>query len=293
MNYSEFFKKISPFRPINIHFNFYLPILIIFFSVNLMAQGDLVIFPRRAVFEGNQRMLELNLANTGQDTARYVISFVQIRMKENGEFENITQPDSGQRFADSFIRFFPRTVILAPNEAQLLKLQLIRTNLLEPGEYRSHLYFRSIPEQKPLALMDKDSVKDSTAISVSLVPIFGITIPVIIRVGESTTKVTLSDLTFEMINDTIPTVKMIINRTGNMSVYGDIKVEYISPQGRVTQVGVVQGVAVYTPNLKRSITTRLKNLSSIDYRHGKLQIVYTAQREDKNAEYAEAELQMK
>lgn len=293
MNNSEFIKKISSFRPINIRFNFYLPILIIFFSMNLMAQGDLVIFPRRAVFEGNQRMLELNLANTGQDTARYVISFVQIRMKEDGGFENITQPDSGQRFADSFIRFFPRTVTLGPNEAQLLKLQLIRTNLLERGEYRSHLYFRSIPEQKPLALMSKDSVKDSTAISVSMIPIFGITIPVIIRVGESTTKVGLSDLTFKMINDTIPTVKMIINRTGNMSVYGDVKVEYISPQGRVTQVGTIQGVAVYTPNLNRICVIRLINIPSIDYRHGKLRIVYSAQREDKNAEYAEAELQMK
>jgi hypothetical protein len=297
MNNTESFSKHST-NKIEVHFISILLTLIIFvitLSSNLLAQGDLLIFPKRVVFEGNQRMHELNLANTGQDTARYVISFVQIRMKENGEFENITQPDSGQQFADSYLRFFPRTVTLAPNESQLLKIQLIKTNLLKPGEYRSHLYFRSEPDNKPLALTDKDSNKDSTAISVHLVPIFGITIPVIIRVGESTTNVNLSDITFEMINDSTPSVKMVINRTGNMSVYGDIKVEYISPQPleRVTQVGIVQGIAVYTPNQKRNCIIRLINSPSIDYRHGKLLIVYTAQREDRNTEIAKAELQMR
>jgi len=58
-------------------------------STNLMAQGNLMIFPRRVVFEGSKRSQTLNLANTGMETARYNISFVQYRMKENGAFEEI------------------------------------------------------------------------------------------------------------------------------------------------------------------------------------------------------------
>src|SRR4051794_39184135 len=92
------------------------------------AQGNLLITPRRVLFEGNKRSEELNLANVGQDTATYVISFIQIRMKEDGSFENITVPDSGQNFADKNLRFFPRTVKLGPNEAQTLKVQLLRPN---------------------------------------------------------------------------------------------------------------------------------------------------------------------
>ena len=50
---------------------------------------------------------------------------------------------------------------------------------MSPGEYRSHLYFRAIPAEKPLG--EKEVLKDTTSISIKLVPVFGITVPVIIR----------------------------------------------------------------------------------------------------------------
>jgi len=77
-----------------------------------LAQGNLLITPRRVVFEGNKRTQELNLANTGQDSAKYNVSMIQYRMKEDGSFEEITIPDPGQNFADKYVRFFPRTVSL-------------------------------------------------------------------------------------------------------------------------------------------------------------------------------------
>src|ERR1700740_1244635 len=115
-----------------------------------MAQGDLLISPLRIVFEGSKKSQEINLANVGKDTASYVISVVDYRMKEDGSFEEIKVADSGQNFAGPYLRFFPRKVSLAPNEAQVVKIQLIRTNEMKPGEYRSHLYFRSVPDERPL-----------------------------------------------------------------------------------------------------------------------------------------------
>ena len=64
-------------------------------------------------------------------------------------------------------------------------------------------------------------------------------------------KVTISDLGFEMVNDTIPRFSMVFNRSGNMSVFGDLSVDHISTQGKITRVGIANGVAVYTPNTKR------------------------------------------
>ena len=77
-----------------------------FFPVGLMAQGNLLVNPKRAVFEGSKRIITLNLANTGKDTAKYNISFLQYRMKEDGGFEEITRPDSLQLFADKYLRIF-------------------------------------------------------------------------------------------------------------------------------------------------------------------------------------------
>src|ERR1700759_689889 len=91
------------------------------------AQGDLLISPLRIVFEGSKKSQEINLANVGKDTATYVVSIIDIRMKEDGSFEQITVPDSGQNFAGKYLRFFPRRVTLAPNEAQVVKIQLIKT----------------------------------------------------------------------------------------------------------------------------------------------------------------------
>ncbi len=256
-----------------------------------MAQGDLLITPRRVVFEGSKRSMDLNLANTGKDTATYAISLMQIRMKEDGGFETITDPDPGQRFADRFIRFFPRSVKLGPNEAQAVKIQLIRSNELEPGEYRSHFYFRSIPKISPLG--EKEIAKDTTTISVMLTPVFGITIPAIIRVGESTAKVTISDLGFEMVNDTIPRFSMLFNRSGNMSVFGDLTVDHISTRGKITRVGIANGVAVYTPNTKRRFQFNLYGAPGVDFRTGTLRVIYTTSSDVKPVRLAEAELPLK
>jgi len=52
--------------------------------VNTVAQGNLLVTPRRIVFDGTKRSIDLNLANIGQDTATYAITLVQMRMKYDG-----------------------------------------------------------------------------------------------------------------------------------------------------------------------------------------------------------------
>jgi hypothetical protein len=264
--------------------------LSIFSGSELSAQGNLLITPRRVVFEGSKRSFDINLANTGQDSAIYAISLVQIRMREDGGFETITTPDPGQQFADRFVRFFPRQVNLGPRESQVVKVQLIRNNELKPGEYRSHFYFRAVPVSKPLG--EENIAKDTTTFSVSLTPVFGITIPVIIRVGISDTKVTLSDLAFEPNTASGPVLKLTLNRTGNMSIYGDIAVDHISLQGKVTRVGIASGVAVYTPNNLRRFVLNLNIPLGVDINSGKLKVIYSAPSDLKTEKYAEAELSL-
>jgi P pilus assembly chaperone PapD len=259
-------------------------------TTRAMAQGNLLITPRRVVFEGAKKVMELNLANTGKDTAKYNVSIIQYRMNEDGSFVEITQPDPGQNFADKNIRFFPRTVTLAPNEAQVVKMQVANTDKLAPGEYRSHVYFRAVPKQ--VALGEETALRDSTTVSVKLIPIFGITIPVIIRVGVSTTKVSLTDLKMDIVNDTINRLEITFNRTGNMSVYGDLKVMYVSPAGITTQVGVVNGIAVYTPNSVRRFRMDIDNKAKVNYRTGSLRVIYSAQSGTKPEKFAEAEFKL-
>ena len=254
------------------------------------AQGDLLITPRRVVFEGNKQSQELTLANTGIDTAKYNVSFVQYRMTESGAFEQITEPDSGQYFADKFLRVFPRSVTLAPNEAQVVRMQFRKRPDMLPGEYRSHLYFRAVPKEKPLG---EDELNDTTSIGIRLIPIFGITIPIIARVGELPLNVGLTDLTLDTKSDTIPNLAITFTRTGDKSVFGDLIVNWIAPSGESIEVGIVRGIAVYTPNQIRRFNMKLRNLKTVDYSRGKLIVKYQAPNDLKSEVYAEQELIIK
>lgn len=283
--------KKSEKRTSFIVFIFLICFLPIFSPTELLAQGNLLITPRRVVFEGAKRTQDLNLANTGADSAKYNVSIVNYKMQEDGSFKEITEAEAGQNFADKYLRFFPRTVTLAPNEAQVVKMQVIRANELKPGEYRSHVYFRAVP--KETALGSTPVKQDSAAIGVKLIPIFGITIPVIIRQGESTTKVSLSEIKVETVNDTIPRLQFAFNRKGNMSVYGDIKVEHVSPLAVVTPVGIVRGIAVYTPGEIRRFQMDLDKRAKVDYHKGRLKITYTSQSDAKPEVLAIGEIELK
>ncbi len=244
-------------------------------SVIIKAQGNLLLFPKRIVFEGPVKMQALSLINTGTDTVNYLISLVQYRMTEDGKFEKITSPDPEQQFAGDYIRFYPRHILLPPNKAQTVKVQLNNTNDLKPGEYRSHIYFRAEPDKKPLG--EKETVTDSTAISVTITSVFGISIPVIIRVGESNTQLSIRASKPEVLNDSLLQLKIVINRGGNMSAYGDITVDHISDQGKITRLATLNGLAVYTPYPKRNILIPLATNTGLQMNSGKLHISYKTQ----------------
>jgi hypothetical protein len=259
---------------------------VLFYANTLQAQGSLLLTPKRIVFEGKKTTESLNLANSGKDTARYVISLINLRMKEDGSFEEISQADATSISATPYIRYFPRTVTLAPNEAQVVKLQIYNSSKLSKGEYRSHLYVRALPKS---ALLGEIEPEETSSIGVKLTPIFGISLPVIIRVGESTATVNITDLNLTRSEDS-PSLAMNLKRSGNMSVYGDIIVKHISPNGVSTVVGNLKGLAVYSPNSLRNLVLPLNNKILERGNKGKLLVQFYSSLDGKDKKIAESEL---
>ena len=271
----------------SVRFLFFI-VLTLLFNTVVFAQGNLLIFPKRIVFEGRKRVEQIILSNTGRDSATYNISFIQYRMNELGKFEPITEPDLGQRFATPFLRVFPRRVTLAPGESQTVKVQVINTDKMENGEYRSHLYFRADRNNKPLG--NDSEVKESTTISVKLKAVFGISIATIIRKGTSNNVASISDAEYSIDEKSNPFLSFKINRKGNMSTYGDITINYISTENKLYKVGMVRGVAVYTPGNVRKVKMQLQKPKSINFNGGKFIVVYTANESKKVI--AETEFQL-
>ncbi len=264
------------------------PMLLI--SVQLHAQGDLLITPKRVVFENNKQKEEINLVNIGKDTATYSISFVQYKMKEDGSFVLIEKADSGQLFADPYLRIFPRKVTLAPREPQVISLQCRRSADMAAGEYRSHLYFRSEKNSKPLGL--ENTVADSSKLKIQLIPVFGLSIPVIIRSGQVNVTSGLTGLKLETSPDLTQTLNLTITRTGSSSIYGDIVVQFFPTQGKPVDIGRLNNVGVYTNINKRHISIKLKNSIALNLTTGKLKVQYLTKNEKNTVIYAEEELEI-
>jgi hypothetical protein len=269
-----------------------LRVLLPVFGIGLQcfSQGNLLLTPMRVVFEGNKQKEKIYLVNTGKDTATYSVSFLNYRQTEDGRYTIIEKPDSGQMFADPYLRFYPRTVSLAPGETQSVMIYTRRKTDMPAGEYRSHLYFRSEKDYAPIGTKSKDTLK---TVRVQLIPIFGISIPVLMRTGAVDVSISLSDLQLDKSNDSILNLKLVINRTGNISVNGDLAVDYIPVKGKSYEIGRLKSIAVYTDNRKRLISIKLNITPGMELTGGMLKVRYTSAEDAKKQDvYSEAELKL-
>lgn len=236
------------------------------------AQGDLLVYPKRLVFEGRTRVQRITLSNTGNDVATYSVSLIEYRMTETGDFVRISEPDTSQYFASPYLRVFPRKVELRPHESQTVKVQLVNTEKMNDGEYRSHLYLRAEKEQAPLGQKKKDD--DLQTISVQLQPVFGISLATIIRKGTSNTETSISSIAYSSDELSNHFLHFNINRSGNMSTYGDITINYFTSSGKKYEVAVVKGIAVYTPTSVRKIKMLIEKPNKVDFNAGRFEVVY-------------------
>jgi len=247
---------------------------------NLFSQSDLLISPFRVVFENGKNIEEVTVANVGKDTAKYTVSFLQYKMLSTGKLEKIETQEDSILFADKYLRIFPKSVILAPNESQIVRIQVKSPPVLNQAELRSHLYFRSIVNETP----DMGTAIDSSGLGFKLVPVYGITIPIIIRIGESSVKAnaTVNNVTT---TDSLPMLNIDIERTGNVSTFGQIELVHTSVEGTKTTIGKVNGVAVYVPLHKRELAIPLKIPVGLDLSKGTLNLKYYSNAENKEIVY--------
>ncbi len=254
--------------------------------------GDLGVSPTRVVLVGRTRTAEVLLLNRGTQTATYRISVINMRMTETGKFETIEQTESDQMFADKLIRYAPRQVTLDPGAAQTVRVMVRKPRDLQPGEYRSHLYFRAVPP--PGAGRSVELADSGQGIQIKLTVIPGVTIPVIIRHGAVSAQATLSEINvIDLDTPEGPKLSLRINRQGTRSLYGDLTVAFFAADGNKEQiVARANKLAVYTPNPSRLLALPLRLPDGASMSNGRLQVIYRARPEEGGAVIAEAQIEL-
>ncbi|MFM9853185.1 MAG: molecular chaperone [Sphingomonadaceae bacterium] len=203
-----------------------------------LAVGDLLIAPTRLILNGS-RGTELILNNIGSETATYRISLEVRRMTADGSIEEVdpATANAQEKLALSMISYAPRRIVLPPNQPQSIRVAIRAPQGLADGEYRAHMLFRAIPDAKPVA----DTAAPSEGISISLTPIYGITIPIIIRQGNLAASAAITGVKIDRTQKE-PALVVGLSRAGSRSVYGNIVVR---KAGVTKPLFEARGLAVY------------------------------------------------
>ncbi|MEC3966258.1 hypothetical protein [Flagellimonas halotolerans] len=249
-------------------------LLVAFTSSSICAQGDLLVFPKRIVFDGSlQKVKTLHISNIGTDTTTYRISHIEMEMVSDGRLVELDTLEASHNLASKFLRVFPRRVTLSPGESQVVKIQMVNGNSLEKGEYRSHLYFRPVLEpQNPDRDQTGEPVTDQIKIKLNYV--YGISIANIIRIGKPEIKVSIDSLELKNLQKDRFTLTMAFRRSGNVSSYGSIVMEYIPLKGSPVLLNTIKGFAIYTPGNLRYATFDINIPEDIHLGQGHIRVTY-------------------
>lgn len=206
--------------------------------------GDLLVAPTRVVLNGS-RGTEIILSNIGDDVATYRVSAELRRMTPQGKLTEVEAPNDQEKAAQEMILFAPRKVTLPPNQPQAIRLSARAPEGLPDGEYRVHMLFRAIPAPQPVT-----AAKKVDGIAFQLRPIYGVTIPVIVRLGNLEAKAALSNVR-KVVDGEKQAISVDISRSGNRSTFGEIRV---LKAGIEKPIAMAAGIAVYTEIGQRSVT---------------------------------------
>lgn len=240
-------------------------------AVPAAAQGDLLVAPTRVVINGGGAS-QVILSNIGEKPATYRITLELRRMTTSGDTVDVAEAEATpqERAALDMVRYAPRRITLQPNQPQAVRISARPPEGLADGEYRVHMSFRGIPDPTPVAAPTDGAPPSAQGLSIRLTPIYGITIPVIVRQGQLQAGATLAHPRIERAGAT-GQLHLDLTRSGDRSVYGEVRV--LVP-GQRDPVMLVRGIAIYPEVTGRKLAlpvtadqlARLRGPVRIEYR---------------------------
>lgn len=201
--------------------------------------GDLLVAPTRIVLDG-RKGAEIVLNNIGEEPATYRVSVEFRRMGEDGALSDVSSPTQADRTAGDMILYAPRKVTLAPHEPQAIRIAARPPEGLPDGEYRVHLLFRAIPSATPV--VQASAQQPEKGLRFQLTPIYGVTIPVIVRLGNLQATAGIANVHLDKKDDQ-PVVAVDLSRSGSRSTFGEVRV---LKSGVKEPIALQKAVAVYT-----------------------------------------------
>lgn len=214
------------------------------------GMGDINLYPRRIVLDQRQRIASVGIYNKTAHDGDYEISVADMMMTREGRLIPLDNLPAGLsasevKTASEMLRWSPRRVMLPGSEAQTVRVMARPPAGLPDGEYRAHFSVVSIPDTIDEGFSIDDAVNGTDAgagnVGVTIRPRFGISIPVIMRIGQTTLEVELDDVALVDTGQG-KVLALTIARSGTRSAYGDV---VVTAPGQDEPFVIARGIGVY------------------------------------------------
>lgn len=253
-----------------------------FYTLAAQAQEakGIVVTPKRIVFDKEDKILEVLIANRGNTEGKFRISLINRAMTEDGQLQDAETPAAGEFFASDVVRYSPRQVTLAPKETQKIRLMSRLRNDAPDGEYRSHLLIQEVPDAEGATSANAQATTQS-GLGINVRAIFGMSLPVILRKGNLSADVKLSAPEIVTENNE-KFLKVTIERSGTKSVMGTVNV--FTGQEKIA---TLKNVAIYMSTPRRVVFIKLGSEHAQQLSGKSLRITYGAEEENEDAPQTE------
>jgi hypothetical protein len=244
--------------------------------------ANLNISPKRVTFDRLGRTATVYVFNQGTGPATFDIQLVDRIMLPDGQIVAVDEAASKPELkpyldkllsAKAMVVTAPRRATLAPGKGQTIRIRAeapvagAAGNPPQPGEYRTHLTVTTIPPRDIGLTAEQAAIGNPRELRFQINSVFGISIPLIIRVGPPDVRgsiekvsITTENLSPDGTSPPRPTsvLKFEIVRSGTSSLFGNIEVRGAKEKGSKDPMGLARGVGVYTEIDHRQMQIPLK-----------------------------------
>ncbi|MBI1328092.1 MAG: hypothetical protein GC136_10685 [Alphaproteobacteria bacterium] len=231
-----------------------LVIAVLFLFASVSESFALRLTAKRIIFEGKKRAEDIVIINKSEKAETYRVGWRPMKMMPDGSLE----PDKSKAGYENdpydvsnMIKFAPRRFTIPPNGSQQLRIMLRLPADLPDGEYRNHLFI----DTENLG----NTLEENQKRGVTLIPKPGATIPIFVRKGDLSYKITVNSVEAKSDgNDILFTYSL--TREGNRGLY--LRTELICNANSAASYPLksIKGMGFYTDQTVRSQVLRIPKI---------------------------------
>lgn len=236
--------------------------------------ANLNISPKRITFDRADRTATVYVFNQGTATATFDITMVDRIMQPDGQIMAVTEAQAnhpedkpqidGLKSAQGMLVASPRRATLEPGKGQTIRIRVAPSTAgaggaPAAGEYRTHLTVTTIPPRDIGLTAEQAAALSPQELRFQINSVFGLSIPVIVRVGNPDVRGSIENLTLSTQNVSpdgvapprpTPVLSFQLVRLGPNSLFGNIEVRGSKDKASANPMAAARGIGVY-PEIDR------------------------------------------